>query len=838
MASNKKLSATITIGGAVASSLKSTFGTVKGQINQVGSALRDLERQQRKLGEGIQTFGRMGKNVDGMRERYTLLTQQVDKLRAAYQRLNQVQKAQEANLARRAELRGQIFDAVALGATAATPIVMAAKFETAMLGVAKQVDGARDSTGKLTQVYFDMGRQIQMLGREIPIATNELAAMVAAGARMGVAKDELIGFTRTAAMMADAFELPASELADSMGKIAGLFKIPIPEIGKLADSINFLDDNAISKGQDIIEFMTRVGGVASSVKITGQEMAALGSTLLTLGERTETAGTAVNAMLSKLAAADKGTKKFKAAMQEIGLSTREVQEGMQKDATGTLLKVMDAVAKLPKAKQLGVMVELVGLEHSDTLAKLANNTEEFRKQLEMANSEAAKGSMSREFQARLQTTNAQWQLMKNNVEELAVSIGSVLLPAVNGVFQSITPVVNVMADFARDHPKVTRAVVGTAVALTTLKVSTMAAGYAFTFIKGGVLQLAEAFAKLRAGSAMATSAVESSGAIAATGVPGAVADAWGTVSETLGQVKESYENFSGVVDASKGVWQGAVAGWNDNTGALNRLRGAAMGAAAAFPAVGSALNAVKLALISTGIGALVVGIAVAGLLIYQNWEGVKAFMVGTFEGIRAGLQPTMDTFAAFWEVLKPFHPIFDTIGSGLKTAWEWFTNLLDPVKYTSEELGRAGEAGKTFGEAMAAGINFMLTPLTTLISGITWVVNNIDAMTAKAVEFTNVFGNGWDAALQGTKRFFGIGDNQTNGPAPSSGGVVPALPAPAMATVRGGGNSYQDNSQTTINLTQQPGEDSRAFARRIDEELARQRQVRQRGLMLDGAPAQ
>ena len=35
---------------------------------------------------------------------------------------------------------------------------------------------------------------------------------------------------------------------------------------------------------------------------------------------TETAGTATNAMFQKFAAADKGTKKFKAAMSEIGLS--------------------------------------------------------------------------------------------------------------------------------------------------------------------------------------------------------------------------------------------------------------------------------------------------------------------------------------------------------------------------------------------------------------------------------------------------------------------------------------------------------------------------------------
>ncbi len=690
----KNLAATISIGGAVSSSLKSAFGSIKGQIGQVGSALRNLEGQQRTLNRAIQTFGREGKNVDGMRQRYILLTQQIDKLRAAHQRLGQVQAAQEANLSKRAEYRGQIFDAVALGATAATPIVKAAQFENAMLGVAKQVEGARDESGKLTQVYYDMGKQIQMLGREIPLATNELADMVTAGARMGVAKNELIGFTRTAAMMADAFELPAGELADNMGKIAGLFKIPIPAIGELADSINYLDDNAISKGGDIIDFLTRTGGVASAVKVTGKEMAALGSTLLTLGERAETAGTATNAMFQKFAAADKGTKKFKAAMKEIGLSTSEVQKGMQKDATGTMMKVMEAIGKLPAEKQLGVMVELVGLEHSDTLAKLANNTKEWRRQLELANGEAAKGSMSREFQARLQTTNAQWQIMKNRVEEVAVNLGSVLLPAVNSTFGAITPFVSAVADFARENPKLTQGIVGTVVALTSLKLGALVAGYAFTFLKGGALSIVGLFYR----TAAAATLMGTSTTAAAAGPT------------LLGKA---------FMFAGRGIlWMGR-------------------------------------ALLLNPIGLAITAIAGAAYLIYENWDKLKPF------------------FTQLWADIVA---VFDSAIAGIREGIQSVVKFWDDTKST--------------------------------------------------------VGNAW----QGTKNFFGFGDDEqaaSQAPTPSQN-----LPRPAMATGRGGGGTYEDKSQNTIQIVQQPGESQRDLAKRIAEEQERQRRIRQRSMMTDGVTAQ
>lgn len=508
MASNKRLNATITIGGAITGALKSALTTTKSKLLEVGDAVRQLERQQRMLSSAINTFGRQGKDVDGLRAKYAAVTTEIQKQRAAMARLKSIEDQRARNSQRAADIRGMVGTAFAVAATAGLPIVQAAQFEKAMLGVAKQVDGARDSGGKLTSVYFDMAKQIQLLGRTIPLATNDLAEMVAAGARMGVAKDELIEFTRTAAKMASAFDLPAAELADQMGKVAQLFKVPIPAIGELADAINYLDDNAISKGGDIIEFLTRTGGVAAAVKVTGQQMAALGSTLLTLGERTETASTATNAMFQKFAAADKGTKKFKAAMKEIGLSTQAVQKGMQVDAQGTILKVLEAVNKLPKDKQLGVMVELVGLEHSDTLAKLANNVEEYRRQIKLATEdEKRKGSMDREFSATQATTLAQWQIFKNRVTEVSVSIGSVLLPALNSVMGAVGGVTSSIADFNRENPALVKSVLtvaGAFIGFGAAKLAVMGVVWAFGALKVAIASnpIGLAITLLAAGAAL------------------------------------------------------------------------------------------------------------------------------------------------------------------------------------------------------------------------------------------------------------------------------------------------------------------------------------------------
>jgi TP901 family phage tail tape measure protein len=693
----------------------------------VGSTVEALTRRQRELNNVVQQQERLGSAGSALRVQYAqqelaLVERQIVARRRLQSALQANHNAVVANREARAGYRSKIGETIGLAVGAGAPIVAAAQFEKAMLGVAKQVDGARNDAGQLTTVYFDMAKQIQQLGRTIPIATNDLADMVTAGARMGIAKNELIEFTQTAAMMASAFELPAAELADNMGKIRTLFGLKTQaEVRALADSINYLDDNAISKGGDIIEFMQRVGGVAGAVKITGTQMAALGSTLLTLGERTESASTATNAIFQKFAAAEKGTKKFKAAMKEIGLSTAKVQKGMQIDAQGTILEVLEKVRKLPKEKQLGVMVELVGLEHSDTLAKLAGGIEEYRKQIALAGNEKAKGSMSREFQAQLATTTAQWTILKNRVVEVAVNLGSVLLPTVNRVIGVIGSVTTGLAEWGRAHPRITQAVVGTVVALTSLKVAAWAAGYAFTFVKGGALAAAGAYHRAAAGVAL-------------------------------------YR--SGMLGAT----------------ATTALGASSMGRA--LLSVVPSITALAAAIMATPIGWIVAGvaaIAAGGVMIYKYWEPLKAFFVGFGQGFVAALAPVgqaiSEAFAPIWNVVKPVvMPVLETIGGWVKSAIGWFGELLTPISATSDTTKAFGEAGKVCGEAIAAAFTFMLKPIQLVVDAIGWVNNNIGGVIDKAAKVGSAIAGGWQA----TKDFV------TGGPAGAP--TIPPMRGAAAGT--------------------------------------------------------
>ena len=334
----------------------------------------------------------------------------------------------------------------------ASPMGAFIQHEDAMLGIARQVPGARDEQGKLTAVYAATEEQVRALSHRIPVATTAIAEMFTAAARMEVPTDKLSDFVLMASEMATAFDAVPAEITDTMGKVAGNFKIPLTEIRGLADSINYLDDNAKSKGADIIDFLNRTSGVVSTVAMSAQDAAALGSTLLSLGERAETASTATNSIMQRFAAATKGTKKFQSAMAELGLSSEAVQTGMSKDATGTLTTVLDAIGKLPASQHIGVMVELVGMEHSDTLAKLVDKPEELRRQLGLANGEGAKGSMAREASARNSTTSAQLIMQQNRTFNALAVAGKTLKEPLLELLQAVNPLLERFTAWMQANP--------------------------------------------------------------------------------------------------------------------------------------------------------------------------------------------------------------------------------------------------------------------------------------------------------------------------------------------------------------------------------------------------
>ena len=389
-------------------------------LNQQRAAIRQLTQQQKgeqtqlnQLRASFYSEGIAISSASRATEQINQRTAQYNRQLAEQQRrLDAVNQAQ-ARYSRAKETGEKMMSGgmktAAVGAATLVPVAAAVKsyssLEDAMKGVAKQVIGLRDDSGDRTPQYEEMQRAIMDASEKLPMANGavDYAALVEGGARMGVAnsddpwqkqKADLLSFASMAAKASVAFELPADQLSESLGKIAGLYKIPTQNIEQLGDAINYLDDNAKSKGSDIIDVLQRVGGLASQLDY--KQAAALGSTFLTLGTPAEVAASATNAMVRELSIATVQGKNFMQGLDALGLSAEKVQKSMSVDAMGTIISVLEASKKLAPDQQVANLTQIFGKEFGDDAQKLANNLPELRRQIELTQGAAAKGSMNRE----------------------------------------------------------------------------------------------------------------------------------------------------------------------------------------------------------------------------------------------------------------------------------------------------------------------------------------------------------------------------------------------------------------------------------------------------------
>lgn len=778
---NKKLNATITIGGAVSSSLKGAFGTVKSSVEQVGAAMAKLEREQRTLTNAIQTFGRQGKNVDSLRAKYAANVAAVDKLRTATERLKRVEDARQRNLDKREEYKSGIMGTVALGATIAAPVKAAIDFESTMADVKKVVDFDTPDGFK------KMGQDIINMSKVLPMTANDIGKIVAAGGQSGIAAKDLMTFAESAIKMGVAFDITADQAGQAMAEMRSAFKMNQQQVVVLADKINYLGNNTAASAKDIMEIVQRIGPLGEVAGTASGEIAALGATLRGMGVQNEIAATGIKNLMLSLTAGKAATKSQREAFARLGYSSTAVAKSMQLDSKKTMLVILKQVAKLRKHEQSAVLTQLFGKEVVGSIAPLLTNIKELEKNFDaVADKMKYAGSMEKEYQARAATTANALVIFRNQITALGITIGSVLLPAVNSVLKTVSPWIGKVTELAQAHPVVTKAIVATAGALITMRIATFAAGFAFTYLRGGALRVVGALAGARAQMALTAVSARAVGAAAT-------------------------------------VANGGLVGM----------------AARGIPAVVTGVRAIGAAFISTGIGALITGLALGGLWIYRNWSGVKAFMTGTLQGIQQGLQPVTEKFQALWDKLGPVKTAFQWVADVAGKVWDWFTKLAEPVNYSGEELKKAGDAGQKFGKALAAGIDFVLGPIQFLIDKIIWVSDNIGALTQKAVEFKNSVSDMAGGAWQKTKDFFSnpFGSDDVPEGNTLATPLTPnnALPAPALANR--GGSTYTDSSTTTIQVTQRPGENNADLAKRIADEQERRRQVRQRSMMNDGVTA-
>jgi len=224
-------------------------------------------------------------------------------------------------------------------------------------------------------------------------------------------------------------------------------------------------------------------------------------------------------------------------------------------------------------------------------------------------------------------------------------------------------------------------------------------------------------------------------------------------------------------------------------------------------AAGGAIVAV-LGAITWPVVAVAAAFVAGALLIRKYWEPISAFFSGVIIGIS-------EAFAPIAALFTPLKPMFDYLGGKLNEVWQWFTNLLKPVKSSQESLDSCKNAGVEFGRQLADALMLPLKAFNKLREGIKWVLEKLGVINSESSDIDKKAQKANDYAAGANRGgYYPVG------------GAMPGAYVPVSA---GGGKSYTDNSVNNFHVaSSHPGGMTEAQTKRMLLQVVEERERKAR----------
>jgi TP901 family phage tail tape measure protein len=334
--------------------------------------------------------------------------------------------------------------AALVGVAIAAPLALAAneaiKFEDQMAGVSKVLN-LRNGSRELGVISEQVKKTAIYLG----VAATESAKLYAELAAGGVSGAELDKVARLAGEIGVAFDLSSEQAGESFVKMRNAMGITLDEAKVVSDSINHLSDKSASKAAEILDFMAQGGsGVSRTLKIAGKDMAAIGSTFISLGvSAAESATTIERFQKGLLDPKNASSKTFKGAGGGIEGMLAVLKEGMGSK---------DPFTYFNQFGQYGTKIMLL----AQTLGSQGGLSGALKN---VSDETLFYNSVQKEFENRQNTTAGKIKKLKAEVGVLAIDLGNALLPVIKTIIEFVSPLVKGIVSWMNRNKELTKTII-------------------------------------------------------------------------------------------------------------------------------------------------------------------------------------------------------------------------------------------------------------------------------------------------------------------------------------------------------------------------------------------
>lgn len=318
-------------------------------------------------------------------------------------------------------------------------------FESAFAGVRKTVDATEEEFAMLEKGIRDMAKRL-------PQSASAIAEVGEAAGQLGIRTENILGFTETMVMLGDATNMSSDQAATALARLANITGMSQDDFDRLGSSIVELGNNLATTEAEIVEMSLRLAGTASQVGMTEHEMLALAGAMSSVGINAEAGGSSMSRAMQKInTEVLSGGENLSKFAEISNMSVDEFSKAWKErptDAITAFIKGLDDVNA--SGGDVTTMLKDLGMnsiQEVDTLLRLSGASDVLTDALGMsAGAWEENIALADEAAQRYETTESMIQILKNNVDDLAISVGDGLKEGFRGGIGTAIEMVEQLAD--------------------------------------------------------------------------------------------------------------------------------------------------------------------------------------------------------------------------------------------------------------------------------------------------------------------------------------------------------------------------------------------------------
>jgi len=321
----------------------------------------------------------------------------------------------------------------------------AIRWESAWAGVQKTTDGSPEQMAKLEG-------ELRQLATTLPSTHEEIAAVAEAAGQLGVAREDISAFTKTAIDLGETTNLSADEAATSLAQLMNVMDTAPEDVGRLGAALVELGNNGASTEAEILNLASYVSGAGQLIGATESDVLALANTMASLGINAERGGGVMSRTLQDIyVATQNGGRQLEDFARVAGMSGAEFTQAFGEDPIRAVGAFTDglAAAKANGDNVVDILNNLgiKGTQDTAVLLQMAGAQGMLTESLDMGNAAwEANSALVDEANQRYQTTEARLQVARNQFNDAAIDLGVTFLPVLTAAAETVGGLASSFAD--------------------------------------------------------------------------------------------------------------------------------------------------------------------------------------------------------------------------------------------------------------------------------------------------------------------------------------------------------------------------------------------------------